>query len=380
MRKRVIYTALLALGVLGVAVLYFRAPLDPVYEGRHLSVWLNKLHRSFSGSYNQADREQAEIAIRVMGTNSIPYLLALVRTRDSSFRTNFIELTKKQKVIKCNFRPSASQEQFRGILGLKVLGRTAVEAVPDLLPLLQESDLSVRGIAAEALAKIGPEVPGVIPALLNTLEDPNSYLRQSALSGLGQINPISPHVVSAVEKHLQDPSPPIRSQALEWLLSRSTNKLTYLPALKFQWGDSNPDLRGSALRSVIWLTNSPKEVLPLIKVSLHDTNKSIRTLATNLLATMSAADGAAVGPKRDIFFNFGNTPVADVLELYSSVAGQEVVVPIRLFGSVHVRTYGSVSATEAMNLIETALEEQLHILITKMDDGRLIATVVPQRK
>ena len=96
MRKRTKIALLAGLAAVVLVMLWtIPGPPEPVYQGRRLSDWL-KAHDRFS-------REEAEEAVRRIGTNAIPSLLGMFRAKDSALKTRFIDLVEKQDFITLRF-------------------------------------------------------------------------------------------------------------------------------------------------------------------------------------------------------------------------------------------------------------------------------------
>ena len=77
-----------------------------------------------------------------------------------------------------------------------------VEAVPDLIEALQDSNGNVRRLAASALGKIGD--PRAAKPLLELLTDEKPQVRQYAIQALGRIG--APEAIRALERIADDPS------------------------------------------------------------------------------------------------------------------------------------------------------------------------------
>src|SRR5262249_51334050 len=109
----------------------------------------------------------ADVALRQIGTNSVPYLLRLIRERDSVIKTKFIELVQKQHVVR--FNPTTAWElNQRAVSGFHILGTAASNAVPALVEALQARvSPDSESACARALAEIGPGAINAIPALTN---------------------------------------------------------------------------------------------------------------------------------------------------------------------------------------------------------------------
>src|SRR5437667_9235543 len=80
---------LLTFAFAGVIILlclrFFYRP-QPAYNGKRLSDWAEQYGSNhWSGANRSADRE-AEFAIRQIGTNGIPFLLTLMRVKESALK------------------------------------------------------------------------------------------------------------------------------------------------------------------------------------------------------------------------------------------------------------------------------------------------------
>jgi type II secretory pathway component GspD/PulD (secretin) len=75
--------------------------------------------------------------------------------------------------------------------------------------------------------------------------------------------------------------------------------------------------------------------------------------------------------------NFKNVPVAQILPIYKSLSGLELVVDSRakrVSSPVTVAATSPLSKAEAERLIEKALLDQAAIVITRLDDKRASVT------
>src|SRR5579863_2481925 len=75
--------AVLVVIVLGAAAWQQLRAHEPAYQGERLTFWLDAWSYTQYGRKPVASREQAEEAVRQMGTNVIPTLLSLLKTRDA---------------------------------------------------------------------------------------------------------------------------------------------------------------------------------------------------------------------------------------------------------------------------------------------------------
>src|ERR1043166_198291 len=184
MTKRSILVLALALViVVGAAAWQVHSSREPVYEGRRLSVWLEEFNKT--GGTRDSNRKARE-AIRQIGTNAIPILLATLRCEDSRFKLTLVAWTRKLPLFRSSFT-SAQQRRIRAFLALDALGSAATPAVPELISLLKATDYQIRDLSAQALGSIRVPEHLVVPALTNALNDSNLRVRMSIEESLGRI-------------------------------------------------------------------------------------------------------------------------------------------------------------------------------------------------
>lgn len=80
---------------------------------------------------------------------------------------------------------------------LAKLGPKAESAIPDLTEALRDSKAPVRAAAAEALGKIGEKS---LPVLVKCLTDPDENVRKAAADGLGVMGPLAKSAIPALRK------------------------------------------------------------------------------------------------------------------------------------------------------------------------------------
>jgi len=200
-------TVLVGLAMLGLAVvcyLVLRAPREPVYQGKTLSVWLETYNPASGPGRGSPAWKAADEALRHIGTNAIPCLLRKLRARDSGLKLRLVAWAQRQHFIKIHFVPAAARniEASRAFI---VLGSTAKAALPDLIKAYQETQ-SVEAWSAieDALAWIGPEARPALPLLLRAATNANSRVRANALWALGEIHAQPEACVPALLRGLND--------------------------------------------------------------------------------------------------------------------------------------------------------------------------------
>lgn len=238
-KKRRILFAVLALAVLGGMAWMILRPVEPVYQGKPLSAWLENL--DFGGANQSAQRsEAAKTAIQNMGTNAIPIMLQLLRTRpDSPWKIRLLALAQKQHIIKINQHVEPIRRYFEAVSGFKALGPRAVGAVPKLMKIYDQNP-EAQSCIAMILGSIGPDARAAVPVLLRGALSTNEELRCFSLYALGDIGAEPNLVVPVFINALQDPRPQIQYPAASGLVAFGTNARPAVPALVKLIGSKAP--------------------------------------------------------------------------------------------------------------------------------------------
>jgi HEAT repeat protein len=137
---------------------------------------------------------------------------------------------------------SARQTRTHAAKGLAALGEAAAEAVPDLLPLLDDKDVDVRAEAARALGRA--RSPTAVGRLSAGLRDGNERVRALSTEALGLIG--VPSAASALVPLLRDTSPRVRREAATALGKVGDRSEPVLAALRKAGGDQNKGVRDQA--------------------------------------------------------------------------------------------------------------------------------------
>jgi hypothetical protein len=143
MQKRV-YIALAVLlvmlaGVIAWQVLHLR---EPIYQGKRLSSWLEayKLYGVAGVETWQVrvEQQEADEAVRRIGTNALPTLLRMLRAKDSALKVKLMDLAQKQRFIHINYIPS-DELNYRACSAFGVLRAKAQSAVPALIRIYEQN-------------------------------------------------------------------------------------------------------------------------------------------------------------------------------------------------------------------------------------------------
>ena len=200
MHKRSIIAAAvlsgLLLGVLGFQVL---RSSEPRYQGKRLTEWL-------ADNDTEKTREQhlaAQEAVRKVGTNALPTLVRMLRTKDSLLKGKLTALARKQPLVNFHFT-GADTRRWRAVHGIYALGPAAKSAVPRIVAILEDKDPGVKITAVTALGLMQSAAESAIPSLLKILTDNDPDVRRNAAEALGRIGRRPEIVVPALVDRLQD--------------------------------------------------------------------------------------------------------------------------------------------------------------------------------
>jgi hypothetical protein len=166
----IIFSALL----LALAGMHQLSRREPSYQGRTVHQWL----------YEELDDSKKEQAIRQVGTDAIPTLVAMVGYKEPMQVNTLNELLRKQSFIAFRFTISNS-ENYLGKRGFDFLGTNAISAGPQLTRLARDTNFVVRVCALSALVSIDPTKETLRQSVSEILRDSTDpEVRRSALRSL----------------------------------------------------------------------------------------------------------------------------------------------------------------------------------------------------
>jgi len=172
----------------------------PIYEGKTLDQWLE-----MKGGIEPLPDEARE-AVRKIGTNAIPHLLALMEHEDTAIKS-FLYLHLPDVWNLRGYLTPYYVIQDRGVEGIKALGPAAKSILPVLTKLFYENS---RFDAAEALVTMGDEGTKIVEG---GLDSTNSFVRYCSVSVLSNSEGIRPEIISRFRRALTDRDPEVREAA-----------------------------------------------------------------------------------------------------------------------------------------------------------------------
>jgi HEAT repeat protein len=180
---------------------------EPMYNGKSLSAWAQQHGSNFwSGAHDEAAKKEAEIAIQQIGTNAVPYLLDMIRVRDSGVKKRLRAVLPEPWHHKLQLSDEFSHQIIRrhGAYGLGALGSNATSALPALIEVAtHHRDEDGRYAAVCAMGSMGAAAEPAIPFLIQCLTNDVSSIRFGAAAGLGQIQRQPEIIVPVLIRYLE---------------------------------------------------------------------------------------------------------------------------------------------------------------------------------
>jgi hypothetical protein len=210
------------LAIIGALAFALAKPTEPTYKGHTLSYWVQ------TSDYN----DEAETAIKAIGTNAIPVLIRWISYDPPQWR-------KKLSLAAVNYnRPNLvgffiGPEVDKAVTGFRILGTNAAPALPALVNLIRDSpDHESSPAAIWTLGLFGEQA---LPYLTNELSgtDTNRLRRIAILESITTMtqhgcptNACLPPLLNATT----DPDPGVRSAATNFIRYLAPEALTNSPS------------------------------------------------------------------------------------------------------------------------------------------------------
>lgn len=274
------FLACAAAVVMGLALAYAGRDHEPRYDGRSLSEWVVAL----TDYSPDGEPEQAEEAIRQIGTNALPFLVQYCRYRPARWRLKSVAALEAvgewlgrdwgQPPNRCQVRAEGALAALR-IFGpeaavaiptltqiletpgddehtmhaIFALGYIGIQALPPLMTVLTNSPSPLRSYAAMSLCALNTNAGPAVPSLVAYLRATNA-LAEYAVLRLGQLQQEPGVVVPALISALQDSRPEIRYAAARALQQFGDQARSAAPALVNLMTDPESDVSEGATNAV----------------------------------------------------------------------------------------------------------------------------------
>jgi hypothetical protein len=316
--KRLIITLAALAAVVGILVYWPRRALEPVFQGKTLSVWLDQYGSNHWSNNRQLDRE-AEDALHHFGTNQIPVYLKMLSTHSSFIKTNILAHISPAWLAWLHL-PTVNQYEAdlelrrnRGSYGLIALGENAKPAVPELIDRLNDSQAHVRYQSVFTIRWLGPVARDALPSLIKCLNDPRFNVRSESIIALGTIHEDPEHVVPLLLNILKtnNSNQILRGVAVEAIDQFDTQAAAAVPALSQALSDPDVNYRLVVIRALGKIHGQPDVGVPALTANLaREKKESLNNLHFTFVALgQYGPDARSAVPTITSFANDTNLPV-----------------------------------------------------------------------
>jgi hypothetical protein len=262
---------------------------EPRYQNRSLSQWLSTFTDAPHENRSAPEFIQATEAVRHIGPEAIPYLLARFKHQPKlSKARDFIGGHLLRMRPRAIFIPLGArimdvewfQRGGQAVVGFQALGTNATSAIPRLFRLAtDQTDDHVRIWAIRALGSVGPEA---IPELLQI--GTNRYAPKRFLA-LFQLRNFGTNVLPAVPAILESMTDPrgVPSDLCPVFRDIGLAPTTSVQVLITTLRAEKPVIRASAADSLGMLGTNAAAAGPALQTLLLDANQLVREQSTNAL-------------------------------------------------------------------------------------------------
>jgi tetratricopeptide (TPR) repeat protein len=165
-KKRFIVLVFLVIAAVFGSVWLYMRQREPSYNGHPLSYWLEQYNQSgaaWNPDANDPIGIESREAIRHIGTNAIPVLLRMLRTKDSWLKVQLADSLDRQDYVHFRIIP-AEMTWGRAALGFACLDDLGTNAVPALIGLYKNSSFGPqRGAIDNILMTLYPARGTAVP-------------------------------------------------------------------------------------------------------------------------------------------------------------------------------------------------------------------------
>jgi hypothetical protein len=202
-RKAAILLLVAALGGAAFLAWTFYRP-EPVYQGKALSAWAQQ-YGSNRWNANQAAAREAEVAVRQIGSDAIPFLLDQVRTEESRTKKKLRELLPRTWHDNLHLNDTSGKTRRIGAHGIAALGTNApASVVPRLIEIAtHHPEEDGRYIAVFALSRLGPRAESAVLFFIQCLTNTCAIIREEGAVGLGQVGRQPEIAIPALMKYIE---------------------------------------------------------------------------------------------------------------------------------------------------------------------------------
>ncbi|MFO1511697.1 MAG: HEAT repeat domain-containing protein [Verrucomicrobiota bacterium] len=258
-RRRKVFAIVLVVA-LALAIWAVFHSREPQYQGKKLSQWLRQMESA--QDIESPDWQAATHALRQMGTNTVPSLIAPLQASDPNWKIEAVDWV-RQVLNKDLSDRLVVRDRQRSLMGLQALGAAARPAVPTLAAMITNANPDMADAAFVALSGIGVEE--CVPPLVLALTNGDAILRPAAAVGLGTLRGVARAAVPALAATLENRDANVRADSARALGFIARNPQVAVPALTRALSDTNFQVSRTAAAALGAFGTDAASALPALQ-------------------------------------------------------------------------------------------------------------------
>ena len=233
---------------------------EPQYQGKKLSHWLRQMESV--QDIESSEWQAATHALRQMGTNALPSLIAPLQISDPNWKIEVVDWV-RQVLSKDLSDRLVGRDRQRSLMGLQALGAVARPAVPTLAAMITNANPDLADAAFLGLSGIG--VAECVPPLVLALTNGNAILRPAAAVSLGTLRGNAGAAVPDLAAALENRDANLRADAARALGFIAKNPPVAVPALTRALSDTNSQVSRTAAAALGAFGTEAVSALPALQ-------------------------------------------------------------------------------------------------------------------
>ena len=186
----------LAVAILASVTALVVSRIEPHYEGRSLTKWLEQAQGAYAGCQDPEHPElepawqECQTAAKEMGTKSLPFLLRWTQAKDSDAKIEVIRWLNRHPSFHVEIHPDpALRKHIQAMYGFNLLGTNASPALPALVEMTHDKGRDRRFWGFVSLASTRPDKEILAPVVARLLKDPDSEIKNTAAQVFFELYP-----------------------------------------------------------------------------------------------------------------------------------------------------------------------------------------------
>lgn len=257
-RRRLAFAG--GLVVLALSLWFVLSAREPEYQGKKLTHWLRQMERS--PDIESPDWQEAVRALRQIGTNALPDLIAPLQATDPQWKVEAVEWA-RQVLDKDLSRHLVAHDRQISLMAFQALGPIARPAIPTLAAMLTNANPDIADAGFQALRGIG--VAECVPPLTLVLTNGDAVLRPAAAVSLGSLRGRATAGVPALVRALQTTNANLQADAAHALGLIAGKPPLAVPALMRALESTNNQVTQTAAMALGAFGTDAETALPALR-------------------------------------------------------------------------------------------------------------------